>query len=175
MTEPANEIAGFASSAFRQYATQLHRFLVRRLGRPQDVDDLAHEVYIRLARLSKPELVRQPRTYLFSVASNLVREFRLRNAQERERVTYDSDTVDQAAEHPTHVVEDELADRLNLQRQIERALLQLPPTQRAVLLLVKRDGLSHAEAAKKAGLSVHTVEKYVTEAVAKMMTMEWDR
>jgi DNA-directed RNA polymerase specialized sigma24 family protein len=37
-----------------------------------------------------------------------------------------------------------------------------------VLLLVKRDGLSYTEAARKAGLSVHTIEKYVVEARARL-------
>ena len=41
---------------------------------------------------------------------------------------------------------------------------QLPTAHQLVLLLVKRDGLSYAEAAQAAGLSIHTIEKYVVEA-----------
>jgi DNA-directed RNA polymerase specialized sigma24 family protein len=40
-----------------------------------------------------------------------------------------------------------------------------------VLLLVKRDGMSHAEAARSAGLSVHTIEKYVGDARARLRIM----
>ncbi len=176
MTEnPAKRDTRLAGSAFRQYTGQLHRFLARRLTRPQDADDLAQEVFVRLLRLERPELIRKPQAYLFSVAANLVREFRIRTNREHEQLDYDSDAADEAADNPSQVLLDELPDRLAIQQQLQRALAQLPPLQRAVLLLVKRDGLSHKEAARKTGIHVRTVERYVMEATARMLTMEWDR
>ena len=171
----ASREMSFAESVFRQYTALLHRFLARRLTRPQDVDDLAQEVFIRLARLNKPELVLKPKAYLCSVASNLVREFKLRNARELERIVFDSETLDEAAEQPAHERPDELAERLNIQRQLEQAMQRLPRIQCAVLLLAKRDGLSHKEIARKTGLNVRTVDRYVFEATGKIMTMDWDR
>jgi RNA polymerase sigma-70 factor (ECF subfamily) len=50
-------------------------------------------------------------------------------------------------------------------------LQQLPPAHQLVLLLVKRDGLSYTEAASAAGLSVHTIEKYVVEARARLRVL----
>jgi DNA-directed RNA polymerase specialized sigma24 family protein len=47
-------------------------------------------------------------------------------------------------------------------------LRKLPPTHRLVILLVKRDGLSYAEAARATGLSVHTIEKYLVEGRAML-------
>src|SRR5438105_1373574 len=143
---------GFAESVFRQYTTLLHRYLARRLSRPQDVDDLAQEVFIRLARLSKPELVQKPRAYLCSIASNLVREFRLRAAREQDQLIFDSEILDDAAEQPSQAPPEDLAERLDLQRQLQRALERLPPVQCAVLLMAKRDGLSHKEIARKTGI-----------------------
>ena len=174
MSTASREI-GFAESVYRQYSALLHRFLTRRLGRPQDVDDLAQEVFIRLARLGKPELVQKPRAYLCSVASNLVREFKLRNAREQDRIVFDSAAIEDLTEEPAHVQPDELAERLNVQRQLEHALKRLPPLQCAVLLLARRDGLSHKEIARKTGLNVRTVDRYVFEATARIVTMEWDR
>jgi RNA polymerase sigma factor (sigma-70 family) len=173
--DKTSEESPLARTAFRLYASQLHRFLARRLLRPQDVDDLAQEVFLRLVRLDKPELVRKPQAYLFRVAANLIREFRIRNDKEQERVAYDSEALDQIAEQGVEMVNDELAEQLNLARQLDRALAQLPRVQRAVLLMVKRDGLSHKEVARKTGIHVRTVERYVIEATAKMLTMEWDR
>jgi RNA polymerase sigma-19 factor, ECF subfamily len=69
----------------------------------------------------------------------------------------------------THVVREfRIAERLELQDRLDRALNFLPPTHQLVLLLVKRDGLSYAEAAKAAGLSIHTIEKYLVEARAQL-------
>ena len=166
---------GFVESAYREYTALLHRYLIRRLPQPQDVDDLAQEVFIRLARLSKPELVRQPRAYLCSIAGNLVREFKLRKSQEREQIVFDSEAIEEWTEHPPHLQPDELADHLNVQRQLEQALKRLPPLQCAVLLLARRDGLSHKEIAKRTGLNVRTVDRYVFETTAKIVAMKWDR
>jgi RNA polymerase sigma-70 factor (ECF subfamily) len=52
--------------------------------------------------------------------------------------------------------------------RLDRALTQLPATHQLVLLLVKRDGMSYAEAAEASGLSVHTIEKYLVEARAQL-------
>src|SRR5262249_17969635 len=146
--------------AFQKYAPALHRFLLRRIRRPQEIDDMAQEVFARLMRVENAELVRKPASYLFGIATNVVREFRIRAEHDQERVTFDSQMVDHLAEHPQEVQPDNLPERLNLQRQLERGLAQLPPMHRTVLLLVTRDGLTHEETAKAANLSVHTVEKY---------------
>ncbi len=171
----ASPVARLANRAFQKYAPALHRFLLRRIRRPQEIDDMAQEVFARLLRVENAELVRKPASYLFGIATNVVREFRIRAEREQERVTFDSQMVDQLAEHPFETQADDMAERLNLQRQLERGLAQLPRTHRAVLLLVTRDGLSHEEAAKAANLSVHTVEKYVTDARASLKLMKWDR
>ena len=173
-TEAPDPDAPFASTAFQRYEAQLHRFLARRLDRPHDVDDLAQEVFMRLARIEKPELIRKPQAYLLSIAANLVYEFRLRGQKEHEQVTYDSATVEQVAERVADPSLRDSAEDLDLRRRLDHALEQLPPMQRAVLLLVKRDGYSHKEAARKTGLNVRTVERYVMEAVATMLTMDWE-
>ncbi len=175
MTDGRRPEPDFAGTAFQRYAGALHRFLARRLNRPQDVDDLAQEVFIRLAHMSRPELVRKPQAYLFRIAYNLVREFKLRSEKEQEQLTFDSEVVEESAEQPAQVQADELAERLNVQQQLESALARLPRLQRAVLLLVKRDGWSHKEVANRTGLNVRVVERYVIEATARMMTMDWDR
>lgn len=136
---------------------------------------MAQEVFARLLRVENAELVRKPASYLFGIAANVVREFRIRAEHDFERVTFDSEMVEHLAEHPFEMTRDDLAERLSLQRQLERGLTQLPLTHRVVLLLVTRDGLSHEEAAKAANLSVHTVEKYVTDARARLKLMKWDR
>jgi RNA polymerase sigma-70 factor (ECF subfamily) len=61
-----------------------------------------------------------------------------------------------------------MAEQIELRQRLDRALQQLPPAHQLVLLLVKRDGLSYTEAASAAGLSVHTIEKYVVEARARL-------
>jgi RNA polymerase sigma-70 factor (ECF subfamily) len=64
-----------------------------------------------------------------------------------------------------------IAERLELQDGLAKALAKLPPTHRLVLLLVKRDGHSYSEAARLSGLSIHTIEKYVVEARARLRVL----
>lgn len=165
--------ARFADATYSEYSEDLHRYLARRIRHPEDAHDLAQEVFLRLMRVEAPERVRKPVAYLFSVASHLVREFRLRTGRENEHVVYNSEAADEAA-RTSGSSPDGLADDLNIERQLLRALQRLPRTHRAVLLLVKRDGLSHQEAATALGLSVHTIERYVVEATARMANMAWE-
>jgi RNA polymerase sigma factor (sigma-70 family) len=165
-TDPSTAAARLAKIAFRDHGIDLQRFLIRRVNHAQDADDLAQEVFARLLRVRDADMVRTPLAYLLGIATHVVREFRQR--KHNERIVYDSDVTDELCEHPGCAAGSGIAERLEIQDRLDRALMQLPPTHQLVLLLVKRDGLSYEEAAKKSGLSVHTIEKYLVEARAKL-------
>ncbi len=163
-------------SVFGRYGRELHRYLARRLRRPADADDLAQEVYLRLLRRNRDEAVANPRAYVYRIASHVVSEFQSRTAHGEDHVTFSSEAVEHLDRHPPEVAsEDELAERLHLQREIQQALSQLPPTHQAIFLLHKRDGHSHEEIARKLEVSMHTVEKYLVQAKARLRAMTWDR
>ncbi len=136
---------------------------MRRLRSAQQAQDLAQEAYLRLLRVERAELIRQPRAYLYRIAVNLVTEFRLRS--QRDPVMYDSETLTEVAERTAEASSE--GERSGDAREVERLLEQLPPLYRAILVLRKRDGLSYAEIAQQLGISVHTVKKYLARAVAK--------
>jgi RNA polymerase sigma-19 factor, ECF subfamily len=167
LPESTNSTANstLAGTAFREHAVELQRYLLRRVGHAHDADDLAQEVFARLLRVRDAELVRKPLAYLIGIATHVVREFRQR--KQHERVLFDSVVTDDLCENPEHPHRG-VAERLEMQQWLDSALTQLPPTHQLVLLLVKRDGLSYAEAAEKSGLSIHTIEKYVVEARARL-------
>ena len=87
--------------------------------------------------------------------------------------------LDETSEVGGEPPRDDLIERLNLQQQLERALTRLPTTHARVLLAHKHRGLSYQEVAAELGLSLHTVEKYVTQAKARtrtrIRTMTWER
>ena len=163
----------FAGSAFEQYHAGLQRFLMRRLRSAQNAQDLAQETYLRLLRLESGELVRKPQAYLYRIAANLVYEFKLR--ERKEPVTFDSEVVEHAAEHPTELPANEASERVSVDQQLEGVLMQLPPLYRAIFLLRKRDGQSYPEIARTLGISVHTVKKYLARAVAQCRAANWER
>jgi len=106
LPEPGSSSPALASYVFRHYAADLHRFLRKRLRDPHRADDVAQEVFSRLVRVQQPELVKKPHSYLFGIAFHVIREMRLQD--EHEPVDYDSQAVEQAAEHPAEVVRDEM-------------------------------------------------------------------
>jgi RNA polymerase sigma factor (sigma-70 family) len=109
---------------------------------------------------------------LYGIAAHVLADYRSASAHDRE--CFSSDEEDELEEMPGFAPDD-LSDQLNLQQQLERALAQLPPTHAAVLLAHKHRGLSYEEVAVELGLSIHTVEKYVTQAKARIRTMTWER
>jgi RNA polymerase sigma factor (sigma-70 family) len=167
--QPAHPANRLASNAFRNHAAELHRYLIRRVGHAQDADDLAQEVFARLLRIKDADLVRKPLAYLLGIATHVLREFRQR--KQHEHVLYDSELAESACDQPFELHHRGHAEQLELQNQLDRALARLPATHRLVLLLVKRDGMSYPEAAIAAGLSVHTIEKYVVESRARMRVL----
>jgi RNA polymerase sigma factor (sigma-70 family) len=155
-----------AVSACKTYTRELHRYLGRRLKNRQDADDLAQEVFARLLRVKNVELIRNPLAYILGIAAHVVREFR--EHEQHQCVVFSSDIAESQVAEATSDGLTNSSERLELQNSIDNALKQLPPTHQAVLILVKRDGLSYREVAEKTGLSVHTIEKYLVEGRARL-------
>lgn len=164
--------AELAESAFAKYGRALHRYLLRRLENTQTALDLAQEAYLRLLRLEHSELVRAPQAYLFTIATNLIYEFKMR--EKRDVVVFDSRAVEQAADETSDPGAVEPDERLNMERQLEAVLSQLPPAYAAILIMKKRDGKSLEEIAKELNLSIHTVKKYLFRAVVMCREANWD-
>lgn len=170
-----SNVANFDRSTFGRYRCEVHRYLMRRLCQPQDVDDLAQEVYLRLLRLDDETCVQKPLAYLYGIASHVLANYRMEAERQRTRVEFSSDEADDWAEHPACVLPDDLAERLNLQQQIDAAMAELTPRQREVILLHKRDGLSIDEIAAVLRISPETVDKHVIGAKTRIRTRLWDR
>src|SRR5271163_1535960 len=139
ISERPESASTLASTAFRNHAGDLQRFLARRVAHAQDADDLAQEVFARLLRVRDADLVRNPLSYLLGIATHVVREFRQR--KQHERVLFDSDLADVRAECGDEIPQS-MTDQLELRERLDRALKHLPAAHQLVLLLVKRDGLS---------------------------------
>src|SRR4030095_14404768 len=59
---------------FAEHRTALEAFFHRRIRTKSDAPDLAQEVYLRMLRVSDADAIRNPELYLYTVASNLVKE-----------------------------------------------------------------------------------------------------
>ncbi len=149
---------------FRDYTPTLLRYLTSRIGSEAEARDLAQEAYLRLTRVADGDLIRQPEAYVFRIAANLANEFLLKRRKSSETVELDT-VLETGIDGDKAAFEQQLEARSSL-RRLETILEELPPLYRAVLLLRRRDGLSHAEIASELNISPHTVHRYLTRALA---------
>lgn len=149
---------------FEQLRSGLHHYLLRQLRRPDDVEDLTQEVYLRLLRFAATQSIRFPKAYVLRVAFNVLYEFKHRVRQQK--VDFDSVTADRAIEHLADeaMSPDDSYDRERRQERIERLAAKLSPMQRAVLIMATRENLSYEEIGKSLQISASTARVHLFRA-----------
>jgi RNA polymerase sigma-70 factor (ECF subfamily) len=150
------------TSWFHQWRLPLRKFLAHEGVRSNDLDDIAQEVFLRLLRYERSELVENPQAYLFRMASNVAAEWALRA---RSRYPHQAQWLLEltAGSQPEETVACEVA-----QWQIARAINQLPPRQREVLRLHFGEGLAHEQIAQRIGTSKRVVKRQLVKSYARL-------
>jgi len=148
-----------------EHGPGLTAFIRRRVRRVADASDLTQELYLRLLRADRAELIRNPEAYLYTVAVNLVRE----QAVLDRRWGHTVDALDLPGD-PALVDFRTPEEQVDLQARLTQAaelIDKLPAKCQAVLILQYRDGLSYEEIASRLGVTTHAVKKYVTQGLAQ--------
>lgn len=154
----AGELAAFQQLLLR-YERQVYRTALNLLGRREDAQDAAQEVFLRLYRCFKrldPD--RELSGWLYRVTINVCRDI----ARRREPVEPLSGIADAAMDPQIRA-----ALREGLET-VRRALSQLGHKQRAALVLRDVEGLSTAEVAQVLGSRQATVRSHISAARLKM-------
>jgi RNA polymerase sigma factor (sigma-70 family) len=91
-TEGAEIKRSLVEALYRQYSKALSTFLARQRLQPDEVADIVQETYCRVQRAGNVEGIRDPRAFLFRVASNIrFNERKLRRSSlDKERVDLES-------------------------------------------------------------------------------------
>jgi RNA polymerase sigma-70 factor (ECF subfamily) len=155
------------------YGSRLHRFLLRRLRTREDAADVAQEVYLRLLRLERADLIRKPAAYVYLVASQVAAEYRLR--EKSQPLAVDTESLERLTDLSAFASAEEPGALVDVDTELERLLRRLSVTHRNVLILKKRDGLSVKEIASALSLSEHTVKKYLFQAMAQLSVFRKDK
>jgi RNA polymerase sigma factor (sigma-70 family) len=152
----------------RRFRPGLIAYFLRRVPNPAESEDLAHDVFLRLADVPLDQL-RSADAYIFQVAANL-----LRDRARRGKVRYDYAATQvaaaQAQELETHAFDPEriVAARRSLAALVAR-LMELPKRTRDIFILYRIENLPRRNIAQAYGLSISTVEKEVARATAYLM------
>jgi RNA polymerase sigma factor (sigma-70 family) len=155
--------AGTLGDWFREWQLPLRRFLVRRCaGSSADIDDIAQEVFLRLLRYDRTELVNHPQAYLYKIATNVTAEWAMRSHR---RLPHDSQWLMELADMLSPEAEFERDTR---HEQLRAAVNDLPPRPREILRLHFEESLKHEDIAKTMGVTRKIVKREITRAYAAL-------
>jgi RNA polymerase sigma factor (sigma-70 family) len=151
------------ASWFLQWRLPLRKFLISRGAVPvSDVDDVAQEVFLRLMRYERAELVEHPQAYLYKMASNVSAEWAL---SARRRRPHDPEWLSLlvAGERA-----EDVAGEVALETEIQRALGTLTPGQQTVMRLQFFEGLSRVAIAERLGITERSVKRMLMKSYGKL-------
>ena len=151
----------------RRFRPTLLAYFLRRVHDPAEAEDLAHDVFVRLAGIPLEQL-RSAHAYIFQVAANLLRD-RARRAKvradyARSREAPDDAEVEASAPDPERIEE----ARRSLKALVSR-LEELPDRRRQIFVLYRIENVARQEIARAFDLSISSVEKEVARATAYLM------
>jgi RNA polymerase sigma-70 factor (ECF subfamily) len=137
--------------SIRRYITDLRRYSRALVGHTGEAEELVQECLVRaIARARLWNRVRDPRAYLFAIMHNAYVDWLAGHSRERHYIELQLTAGARTACDETQSAAVELKD-------LERALPQLPPEQREVVLLVGLEGMSYQQAAEALGVPIGTV------------------
>jgi RNA polymerase sigma-70 factor (ECF subfamily) len=149
-------------AVFMDRAQALQVFFRKRLGRLRDTRDLTQEVYLRLLRAGEGRAILNPEAYLFTVANNLLKERRVMERREAERLNLSYPVAEEEAPDPGIDL-----DRETRRRYLRLVLPELSPRERMVLFLTFEEELTQQQIAQQLGVSRPLVGRIISQAVLR--------
>jgi RNA polymerase sigma-70 factor (ECF subfamily) len=159
-------------TAYFEQKAAIIRLLSARLADRHAAEDIAQDLYLKVAAMAPDSELREPVAYVFRMALNLARDHRRerQRAHNRETDWVDSRSMtvgmDTIADAPS--AEDALHAKQRI-AAVRAALDELSPQCRNVFVLHKFQGLSHEDVARQAGITRSTVEKHMRTALVHLV------
>ena len=145
------------NEAWQQHAPELRSWMRRRLACTQDADDLMQDLFIKAWHQGTQFCaIQNPRAWLFEVARNALAD----------RLKVKREMVALPEELPQEDLAQDAVDQLSA--CLPRVLGELPPADRQAIELCDLQGLSQAEYALKAGLTLSAAKSRLQRARLKL-------
>jgi RNA polymerase sigma-70 factor (ECF subfamily) len=156
------------SALFSRYRRTLAR-AVARIVRPQDIEDIVQETYVRIYQAAQRQEIHHPKSFMLKTARNLA----LNHVGSADAMSHlASIELDTDSDEDMDMWRNAISEPLESMAQTQeefllfcRAVCELPVQCRRVFVLRKVYGLSQEEVAKHLGISQTTVEKHVAKGV----------
>ena len=138
----------------------LKSWLMHKLRSAFDADDIAQDTFLRVMGSDTLSTVRDPRSFLCTIAKRVMVDLFRRNALEKTYLEMLALMPEEMAPSP-----EERESQLETLQLIDTMLDGLSGKTREAFLLSQLDGLKYSEIALQLGVSVSSVKKYVAKAI----------
>lgn len=157
---------------FKRYEKGIYNLIYRMVGDIEDATDLTSQTFLHALRAyDRFRGEAQAYTWLYRIAVNLCKNhFRKRDRSARiEIVSFDAPILSDGEEMERDIEDytqspERLMEGQELQELIQRAIMDLSPDLRTVVLLRDVQGLSYQEVAEVTGCSVEAVKSRIFRA-----------
>lgn len=142
----------------------LKSWLRARLGNTADAADLAQDTFVRVMTARNQLPIREPRSYLSTIARTLlIDKVRRRSIEQAylQALAMRPEAVEAAPEMRLAIIEMLMA--------IDSLLDELGPRTREIFLAVQLEGLTYAMVAERFGVSVTTVKNHLVRAMTRCL------
>ncbi|WP_067736080.1 RNA polymerase sigma factor [Novosphingobium naphthalenivorans] len=147
---------------YRKHRGRLMRF-ARRHVPAEHASDIVQQIFLRLAGQGDRQScdIEKPDAFLRQAARNLIRDEARASHRKSAGLHVCADDVPLAGHDPVAALE-----ARDMVHRLEQAVARLEPRTREIFLAHRIDGLSYREIAAHTGLSIKTVEKHMSRAIA---------
>lgn len=159
MSNPAQCAPLSFESLYRAHHGWLTHWLTRKLQSAFDADDVAQDTFLRVINGESLAAIRDPKSFLCTIAKRVMIDLFRRNALER---AY----LEMLAQLPEALAPsaEEKQSHLETSQLVDQMLDGLSTKARYAFLLSQLDGLTYSDIAQRLSVSVSSVKKYVAKA-----------
>lgn len=149
---------------YNEMRTSLVRFAYRYLKKPNDIEDVVQEAFVRVIHSAQKNEITHIKSYIFQTVKNL-------SFKQMEKAEYKlADSVGDFTEPGLLLDSQTLEQEFESRQRFElfcRAVRVLPIKCQRVYILRKVYGFSQKEIAERLDISVKTVEAHLTKAIVR--------
>jgi RNA polymerase sigma-70 factor (ECF subfamily) len=150
---------------FYRYHKRFYAAAIKMTHSEPVAEELVQDIFVVLwTRREQLQHIEKPFSYLFTSLYNSIYAYLKRIALEKQRIAGASLQMKNTNEKDTNETGEMLLLAKEQQRIIAGAVNQLPEQQRKVYHLIKQQGFSRDEVAKKLGISANTVRNHLSDA-----------
>ncbi len=152
------------SGLYDELRGSLMRFAARYFKRPQEIEDVVQEAFVRVIEAQHKRSIHSPKAYLYRATRNLA-------LNQLDKSAYKlTDSISDIA------IDADLLHTLSLEEEFEsrerfelfcRAVRKLPLKCQRVYILRRVYGFTQKEVAERMGISLKTVEAHLTKAIVR--------